>query len=155
MTDRMITRTDQPQQHPWPADCYVQGGTRGIVFGGPSGTYRTSFVEAFPRNPATFIRGEGHTVAEAEDACWAAFERVRDCADGTGQHGPYEARQYQNGSGFCARCGAWFSNVLPPQPEDRPDSSLMGRLFLGDDDALAEVVDAVTRVDELPDGGAA
>lgn len=151
---RMIDRTGEPQRHPWPEDCYVQGGSRGIVLGGADGPYRTAFVEAFPRNPDTFIRGEGPAVADAENACWAKYERVRDCADGSGQHGPYDARDYRNGAGYCTRCGAWFSKVLPVQPED-PDREvpLMERVLTGDNAALGEVVGALAHVDELPEGG--
>lgn len=152
MTERMIVNTDQPSRHPWPEDCYIQGGGRGIVFGAPTGTYRTAFVEAFPRNPNTFLRGEGPTIAAAEDACWVQYERIQNCAGGGGEHGPYEPRQYRNRAGFCTRCGAWFPRVLPELPQEQPDTSLIGRVLSGDAEALIEVVDALARVDELPEG---
>ena len=60
---RLIEHTNEPMRHPWPADCYVQGGDRGVVLT-EDGSYWTAFVEAFP---GTFIRGEGVTIADAED----------------------------------------------------------------------------------------
>lgn len=113
MTGRLITNTDAEARHPWPEDVHVQGGKRGLVVvrsGG--GSYRTAFVEAFITG--TFLRGEGSTVEEAEDACWEKYQRVLMC-DGTGRpHGPFEPRHYENGSGFCTRCGGWFTNVCEP-----------------------------------------
>ena len=68
-------------------------------------------MEASPKG--TFLRGEGLTLQDAEDACWVKYQRALHCAGG-GEHGPFEARQYENGAGFCVKCGAWFSRVLPP-----------------------------------------
>lgn len=151
----MIAHTDQPQRQPWPAGCFVQGGTRGVVIASDRDAYRTAFVEAFPRAPKTFLRGEGKTISEAEDACWAQYQRIVTC-DGSGEHGPYEPRQYRNGAGFCTRCGAWFAGVLPELPDDldnSADSSLLNRLFAGDDAALATVLETMARADELPERG--
>lgn len=112
---REILRTGEQAMFPWPQDMYLQGGKRGLVVG-RKGSYRTAFVEAFP--PGTFLRGEGETVAEAEAACWAKYEKHIAC-DGSGEHGPYEPRQYENGGGFCVKCGAWFSKVCEPSMEYR------------------------------------
>lgn len=143
---RLITHTTAPTRHPWPEDCFVQGGTSGIVFHGDQ-AYRTAFVEAFPRNPDTFLRGEGSTVAGAEDNCWAQFERYAAC-----EHGPYERRGYRNGAGFCVQCGTFFSGLFVPLPAG-PDTPkpLLERLF-GDKDpgALAEVLHTMAHIDELP-----
>jgi hypothetical protein len=118
MTERMIKNTRHAVQHPWPEDVYLQGGGHGLVFSSDGNDYTTAFVEAFPGS--TFLRGEGPTVAEAEDAAWKQFLVWRDC-DGSGQpHGPYERRQYRNGAGFCTRCGIWMNKVFEPLPED-PD----------------------------------
>lgn len=148
---RTITRTDHVTQYPWPDGMFIQGGTSGVVFrkGEP---YRTAFVEAFP--VGTFLRGEGKTVAEAEDACWAQYQRLTRCPAHP-EHGPFEARDYTNGSGFCTRCGGWFSKVLPEQPElaDRRPS-LMERALSGDMDAAAEIVTTVAHADELPEATA-
>lgn len=98
-------------RRPWPSDCLVQGGSRGLVVArGTSHTYRTAFVEAFPRNPDTFIRGEGPTMADAEDDCWAKLQRMASCP-GTSGH-EYEARGYRNGAGFCRHCGMFASDVF-------------------------------------------
>lgn len=112
---REILRTGEQAMFPWPQDMYLQGGKRGLVVGS-KGSYRTAFVEAFP--PGTFLRGEGESVAEAEAACWAKYEKHMRC-DGSGEHGPYEPRRYENGSGFCVKCGAWFSKVCQPSMEYR------------------------------------
>lgn len=107
-----IKNTEHETRHPWPEDMFIQGGERGLVITGTGKpNYTTAFVEASPRG--TFLRGEGATIAEAEDACWAMYQKVTAC-DGSGEHGPYEARGYENGSGFCVKCGAWFVNVLEP-----------------------------------------
>lgn len=145
---RMIPRTGEIATKPWPADCPIQGGARGIV-SGPK-LYRTAFVEASPRNPNTFLRGEGATVPEAEAACWAKYERMLACP-GHPDHGPFEARGYTNGAGFCARCGTWFPLVLPEQPED-PNRvpNQLDRALRGDDTALAEIVTAVAATADEP-----
>lgn len=108
---RLIEHTKEPMRHPWPADCYVQGGNRGVVLT-EDGSYWTAFVEAFP---GTFIRGEGVTIADAEDACWKRFEHLNACPTAP-DHGPFEAQGYTNGSGFCTNCGGWFSRVLLAEP---------------------------------------
>lgn len=113
---RLIANTEVVARHPWPDDVQVQGGECGLVFvRGTGDSYTTAFVEASPGG--TFLRGEGATVEEAEDACWAKYQKVLAC-DGTGRpHGPFEPRHYENGSGFCTRCGAWFTNVCEPSLE--------------------------------------
>lgn len=141
---RMIANTGIEARHPWPEEVDVQGGSGGVVFS-PQGNYRTAFVEAFPEG--TFLRGEGPTLAEAEDACWEKYQRHVSC-----EHGPFERRQYRNGAGFCTKCGTWMSRVFDPLPED-PDRkpSLAERLFADrDEDALAEVLHTMAHADELP-----
>lgn len=109
---RVIRRTTHRCVHPWPANLPLQGGTNGVVVQQATGDlYRTAFVEAFP--PGGFLRGEGPTVAAAEEACWQQYQTYLTCT-GDGRHGPFEARRFENGSGFCTRCGTWMSNVLPP-----------------------------------------
>lgn len=108
---REILRTGEQAAFEWPEDVFLQGGKSGAVFS-PNGNYRTAFVEAFPGG--TFLRGEGETVAEAEAKCWEKYQRHLKCSDGTGQHGPYDPRKYENGAGFCVKCGAWFTKVCEP-----------------------------------------
>lgn len=118
---------------PWPADCFVQCGGDGIVLpaGGlkaaltesaaglkvigemagkvpmREGAYRTAFFEAFPKNPSTFIRGEGATIEEAEASAWRQFEKFRACA----KH-QFHRKGYRNGAGFCRKCGMFKSKVF-------------------------------------------
>lgn len=75
----------------------------------PKGYYRTAFFEAFPRNPDTFLRGEGKTIQEAEEKAWKQFEKLRACPGHE-----FEARGYENGGGFCKHCGKFGSNVIAP-----------------------------------------
>ncbi|MCC3292887.1 hypothetical protein [Arthrobacter sp. zg-Y1110] len=57
---------------------YVQGGN-GVVIGwrNSAPARRTAFVECFPEG--AFIRGEGATVAEADEACWSKLRAYLDC----------------------------------------------------------------------------
>lgn len=130
-------------RHPWPLDCFVQGGKSGIVFktgsledvltdptkgaeavrivldvdGGKDEAkksavpahYRTAYFEAFPRDPDTFIRGEGKTLEEAEDKAWAKFERQSACPGHT-----FERQGYRNGAGICSQCKLFRSAVFEP-----------------------------------------
>lgn len=104
-TDRTTAR-GYVLRHPWPADCAVQSGGHGLVLG-PT-TRITAFFEAFPSEPKTFIRGEGATVEDAEDAAWARWVRV---SAGDHEH-RWETRGYRNGAGFCAECGLFASGVF-------------------------------------------
>ena len=103
-------RPDLRLQHPWPDDCFVQGGASGIVFSG-KGNYTTAFFEAFPCNPDTFLRGEGTTVELAEDDAWAQHQRQLFCPSQTGDH-EYETRGYKNGAGFCKHCDLFSSKIF-------------------------------------------
>lgn len=90
------------------ADIFVQGGTSGLVLV-PGGTnYMTAFVECSP--PGSFIRGEGKTLAEADDDCWARLQRYLGCTDHE-----WEARGYRNGGGFCKKCRQFGSKVFTPK----------------------------------------
>lgn len=81
----------------------VQAGDFGIVIGNPIRT--TAFVECFPEG--SFFRGEGATVAEADDACWAKLHAYLNCPGHN-----WEPRHYRNGSGYCTVCGQYGSEVL-------------------------------------------
>jgi hypothetical protein len=125
MTQRMIDHTNTPLAWPWPEDCYVQGGSHGIVLVHGSlskalttgeldtrGSYRTAFVEAFPAEPKTFLRGEGSTLAEAEEVCWGNYQRVINC----GEH-EFQQRGYKNGAGICQNCGLFQMGIFPVEEE--------------------------------------
>ena len=134
-----LSRVREPYecQHPWPDDCFVQCGGNGIVFTGekslqkaladpldavatvlaPEGVaqasplqhYRTAFFEAFPKQPDTFIRGEGVDIAAAEAQAWQKFQTAIACPGHE-----FEARGYENGAGFCRHCNMFASDVIPP-----------------------------------------
>lgn len=116
-------------RHPWPEDCGIQGGESGVVFtsGTMSGAlsdpkkalqvvvapetlphYRTAFFEAFPKNPQSFLRGEGKTLEEAEDACWRQWERIMACPGHE-----FERGRYRQGQGICRHFGLYGSRVFP------------------------------------------
>lgn len=84
----------------------VQGGEGGTVFVRGGSSYITAFVECFPEN--SFIRGEGATMAEADDACWAKLQSYTGC-----EH-QWEVRGYRNGGGICKHCGQFGSKVFTP-----------------------------------------
>lgn len=89
-------------------DAMVQGGRNGLVVNAkdPSKSYRTAFVEAFIDN--SFVRGEGKTIEEADDACWVKIIKHRTCSEHE-----FIPRSYTNGAGFCKHCGffasGWFT----------------------------------------------
>jgi hypothetical protein len=99
-----IKHTDAETAFPWPEDTFIQGG----------GLYHTPFVEVSPAGN-TFIRGEGETLVD-----WI------NC-DGSGPHGPWEARGYENGAGFCTRCGVWAS-TREARPSARTAISIPQRI---------------------------
>lgn len=130
--DHLIGMPTRMTRYPWPADCHVQGGGNGIVFesgsmeaaltdpakaadavvaalGGPAKSrhYRTAFFEAFPRNPDTFLRGEGATIEEAEDEAWAQFQKARSCITHE-----FERGKYRTGAGICRLCGMFSSTAF-------------------------------------------
>lgn len=91
---------DYSASKPWPEDCVVQWGRRGLVVNrkGPPHSYRTAFFEAFPDDK--FFRGEGENLETAEDACFVKYERFLSCPGHE-----YSRRGYTNGGGFCRHCG--------------------------------------------------
>lgn len=107
----------------------IQGGWNGIVFkgvplddlvtdpeearravaGAPTKPhYRTAFFEAFPRNPATFIRGEGKCLRAAEVSAWKQYRRILECPGHE-----WDRRDYRHGQALCKHCGMFGSRVLP------------------------------------------
>lgn len=106
-----VMRLCSPEHTPsdeWGQECRVQWGASGVVFS-EKGNYRTAYFEAFPASGSDFIRGEGPTVAEAEEAALVKRRRELACPEHrTGR------RKYLNGVGFCLRCGAYFSSAFKP-----------------------------------------
>ena len=107
-------------QLPWPDDCTVQWGGRGVVLAS-TGSYRTAFFEAFPKDGSGgFIRGEGQTIEDAERAAHDRWSRQKRCFDAGGHRWTRtrrfkngQTRAYTNGGAFCLRCGA-FETALKP-----------------------------------------
>lgn len=93
----------------WPESAYVQWGSNGLVLSRKDGgNYMTAFFEAFPGdNAGGFIRGEGASIAEAEQACFEKYQREIGCQHRWGR------RDYTNGGAFCHACGA-FKSVFKP-----------------------------------------
>lgn len=132
---RVIENTDVKARHPWPDEAKVQGGDDGVVFtrDPERPSYRTAFVEAFIPEPETFLRGEGATIEEAEDAAWAKFTAVQSCPSG---HATFETRGYRNGAGFCTGCGMFQSDVFDVKEVGHPCSVCGAGCFwtnVGDD----------------------
>lgn len=91
----------------WPEDCYVQcgGGERILV----DGIYHnTAFFEAFPKDPKTFIRGDGRNIEEAEATAFASYLKYKECPK-------HEYKRRDNSEhGNCINCGMFSSNCLAP-----------------------------------------
>lgn len=139
-------RQPAPARHPWPEDCYLQGGRSGVVLAS-SGSYRTAFVEAFPASPPVFIRGEGETIEQAENAAWERYQQMLTCPAHPA-HGPWDRRTYRNGYAFCEQCGTGFGweitglDELPADPDQPP--SALERALLGDPaDVVEEIADTL------------
>jgi hypothetical protein len=107
----MSAQKEYTCQHDWPEDCRVQGGDRGLVIDpqNPEKSYTTAFIEVFPQNPNTFIRGEGATPEEAENKAWEKYQRALACPGHE-----FERRGYTNGAGFCKHCGMFAPQAFEP-----------------------------------------
>ena len=92
----------------WPENCSVQCGDWGVVVSS-KGNYTTAFFEAFPRNPNTFIRGEGKTVEDAETQAWEEYQKQVNCKEHE-----FERGTYTNGSATCKHCGLFQTKVFEP-----------------------------------------
>ncbi|MCV6548533.1 MAG: hypothetical protein OIF56_14845 [Cohaesibacter sp.] len=85
---------------PWLEGTKTQWGSNGVVLG--KNPYRTAFFEAFPPD-ASFLRGEGKTITEAEQDAFAQYQKVTAC-NRNGGHLLSRNRgkvTYKNGAGFC------------------------------------------------------
>lgn len=86
-------------------DVFVQGGEMGYVFDANGGYSTTAFVECATAD--TFLRGEGKTLAEADEACWAQLQAYLGCPGHE-----FEPRAYRNGGGICKHCATFRSGVF-------------------------------------------
>jgi hypothetical protein len=92
----------------WSDATYVQWGSRGFVVG--KNPYTTAFFEAFPpqsEDAGGFIRGEGETIALAEEDALRKYLRGQTCDHLWGRE------KYRNGGQLCRHCRAFRSGVLP------------------------------------------
>jgi hypothetical protein len=98
-------------------NCGVQCGSKGITVKDLDAalegdlskrniSYTTAFFEAFPRNPDTFIRGEGKTIEEAEENAWQELQGYLACSEHE-----WEPRNYTNGAAFCKKCNLFGSKM--------------------------------------------
>lgn len=94
---------DYDPRHPWPENCTVQWG-HGIA---PA----TPFFEAFI--PGTMLRGEGATIADAEDQAFQRLQTELACDHQWGRQRP-GGQLYTNGGGWCRRCRAFRSAMFQP-----------------------------------------
>jgi len=110
-----LSRDWQPKL-PWPDDCSVQWGSKGVVFS-REGNYSTAFFEAFPKdNSGGFIRGEGESVSLAEKDAFEKYKSEIHCAHVWSRtlrlkNGGFST--YTNGGCFCLKCNA-FKTVMRP-----------------------------------------
>ena len=131
--DNSTLKEEYTCTYDWPNDCFIQGGSDGIVFS-KNGNYRIAYFEAFPKNPKCFLRGEGETLKDAEENCYKQFLKVTSCEE----HKFIRSKGYHNGMGTCTKCGLMtvvfepeykcvccgknnvksFSNILPKYKED-------------------------------------
>ena len=99
---------DYTPRHNWPGDTLVQWGGKGVVLGRNS--YSTAFFEAFPDKSLTtaggFIRGEGATIADAEDDAFAKFTKENSCNHLWGRE------HYRNSGQLCRHCRAFRCNEV-------------------------------------------
>ncbi|HLS01487.1 MAG TPA: hypothetical protein VK054_05825, partial [Beutenbergiaceae bacterium] len=102
-------------RRPWPEGAHLSGGSSGLVLSRLPGveSYTTAFFEY--SGEETFIRGEGDTIREAEDAAWQQRQAQVTCP----QH-EYETRGYRSGAGFCQHCNRFESGVFDVREVGHP-----------------------------------
>ena len=93
---------------------YIQGGDSGIVFS-KKGSYRTAFMEAFPKihGMGTFIRGEGDGIQAAEQQCWEIYQRMLNCKGHEWDRHVHGALR-EDGYAQCKHCKMCTSDALEP-----------------------------------------
>lgn len=101
--------------HPWPNNCSIQHGEKGMVFKKAGGGYVTPFFEAFPDKTVTasYIRGEGETILEAENDAFSKFSAMVDCK----QHEYERFRDSERGK--CIHCNSAKDLVFPPMEKHK------------------------------------
>ena len=91
----------------WPSDIFIQGGSSGVVFSRKNGSYTTAYIEAFPKSPDMFIRGEGATMEDAEKDAYDKYIRWTTCPE-------HDFKKInKEGMGRCEKCG-YMDYVFEP-----------------------------------------
>ena len=109
---------------------YIQGGDSGIVFS-KKGSYRTAFMEAFPKihGMGTFIRGEGDGIQAAEQQCWEIYQRMLNCKGHEWDRHVHGALR-EDGYAQCKHCKMCTSDALEPlttcSVSDKPTKKTFG-----------------------------
>ena len=108
-----IKNTNSETSFPWPDDTFIQGreARDGLQ----------AFIEVCPPGGGSFFRVDDHTLVHAEARAWEKYQTFTHCFDGSGEHGPFDPRRYENGSGYCTKCGIWMSDVLEPSQKWRAE----------------------------------
>ena len=99
---------DYSPHHAWSDETRVQWGSSGVVIGGPK-AYTTAFFEAFPPDAddaGGFIRGEGKTIADAENSAFEKYRRGKECNHLWGRE------HYRNSGQLCRHCRAFRSGFV-------------------------------------------
>jgi hypothetical protein len=106
---RMSFGSDYECKQKWNDETFVQCGASGIVLCEKEDNYETAFFESFPRDPDCFLRGEGHTIEEAEEKCFAKWQNILNC-----KGHEFESRGRKDDYGYCMHCPLSQSGVLTP-----------------------------------------
>jgi hypothetical protein len=92
---------------PWPDDCFVQSGDQrrlihhALILGREwANNVSPFFFEAFPRSPDTYLRGEGATFEDAENACWHQYQAILNCPEHD-----FDRCGRSDGYARCRHCG--------------------------------------------------
>jgi len=97
---------DYDCQCDWPDNTFLQCGDDGLVL--TDKPYYTAFFEAFPKDPSTFIRGEGKNLQEAELNAFNKYLKIKAC-DG------HEYERHGNSEhANCVKCGLFTTHCMSP-----------------------------------------
>jgi hypothetical protein len=100
---------DYECQQAWPSDTFLQCGDSGLVINrSEKDSYITAFFEAFPKDPQTFIRGEGKDLEEAELNAFKKFTKIKEC------HTHEYTRHGNSEHANCVKCGLFTSDYFEP-----------------------------------------
>lgn len=87
-------------RYDWPDNIALQCGKDGIAMRSDRKIYHTSFFGAFPKEPRTFIRGEGKTIRLAEKDAWDKYQKIVNCKEHD-----FDRMGFTTGIVICRKCG--------------------------------------------------